>query len=215
MTFSRRTSIKRADVDEQAISHVAPPIGLPDVNTNRTRRQFIHRSLREHLVAEHLARLPVRQAVKLIFPHLWYDPDWEYAAPAAIVMHPRSEDVLRRLIRRAARSFLIPNNLSVIDAGWQIRSLLARIATDSGEADWSPRTRELIGKSRAELAGAATVDYLAETVDEVIPIATWTWSNNQVVETLLRQDWYGRKLAGNSTVAEAGTKSQQLGRRKT
>ena len=64
-----------------ALDHVATPLGPADVDTGKTLRRFIHRSIREHLVAEHVASLPVDEAVKVLLPHLWYDPDWEYAAP--------------------------------------------------------------------------------------------------------------------------------------
>ena len=118
----------------------------------QTLRRFIHRSVREHLVAEHVASLPVDQAVKVLLPHLWYDPDWEYAAPAALAMHPQHDQLLRDLICRAARSDQIPGDLSVIDAGWQVRGLLARVAAESSEADWSPEVAGMIGQARVELA---------------------------------------------------------------
>src|SRR5208282_1180050 len=106
--------------------------------TGKTLRRFIHRSIREHLVAEHVASLPVDQAAKTLLPHLWYDPDWEYSAPGALAMHPHHDELLRDLICRAACSGQIPGDLSVIDAGWEFRRFLARIAVQSSEGDWSP-----------------------------------------------------------------------------
>jgi len=103
-------------------------------------------------VAGHIAGLPVDQAVTVLLPHLWYDPDWEYAAPAALAMHPQRDQLLRDLICRAARSDQIPGDLSVIDAGWQARGLLARVAAESSEADWSPEVAGMIGQARVELA---------------------------------------------------------------
>ena len=76
------------EADAGAVDHVATPLGPPDVDTGMTLRRFIHRSVRELLVTGHVASLPVDQAVKVLLPHLWYDPDWEYAAPAAVAMHP-------------------------------------------------------------------------------------------------------------------------------
>ena len=55
-------------------------------------------------MAEHVASLPVDDAVKVLLPHLWYDPDWEYVAPAALAMHPQRDQLLRNLICRAATS---------------------------------------------------------------------------------------------------------------
>ena len=147
---TKRVRLGEADAD--ALDHVATPLGPPDVDTGTTLRRFIHRSIREHLVAEHVASLPVDQAVKVLLPHLWYDPDWEYAAPAALAMHPQHDQLLRDLICRAARSDQIPGDLSVIDAGWESRGLLARVAAESSEADWSPEVAGMIGQARVELA---------------------------------------------------------------
>ena len=66
-----------------------------------TRRQFVHRSVQEHLVAEYVAlRMPAEEAADELVNHLWYDPDWEHAAPAALAMHPQREQVLKGLIFR-------------------------------------------------------------------------------------------------------------------
>ena len=147
---TKRVQLSEADAD--ALDHVATPLGPPDVDTRTTLRRFIHRSIREHLVADHVARLPVDQAVKVLLLHLWYDPDWEYAAPAALAMHPQHDQLLRKLICRAARSDHIPGDLSVIDAGWESRGLLARVAAETSEADWSPEIAGMIGRARVELA---------------------------------------------------------------
>jgi len=107
---------QHGEADDDALDHVATPLGPPDVDTGKTLRRFIHRSIREHLVAEHVASLPVRRAADALLPHLWYDPDWEYAAHAALAMHPQHDLLLRDLICRAVRSDQIPEDLSVIDA---------------------------------------------------------------------------------------------------
>ena len=144
--------VRLGEADAHAVDHIATPLGPPDVDTGTTLRRFIHRSIREHLVAGHVARLPVDQAVKVLLPHLWYDPDWEYAAPAALAMHPQHDQLLRDLICQAASSDHIPGDLSVIDAGWQVRGLLARVAAESSESDWSPEIAGMIGQARVELA---------------------------------------------------------------
>ena len=97
-----------AEAGEDALDHVAPPLGPADVGTGRTLRRFIHRSVREHLAAEHVAGLAIDQAAEAVLPHLWYDADWEYSAPASLAMHPRHDQLLRDLICRAARSDQVP-----------------------------------------------------------------------------------------------------------
>ena len=89
--------VRLGEADADALDHVAAPLGPPDVDTGKTLRRFIHRSIREHLVAEHVASLPVDQAVEVLLPHLWYDPDWEYAAPAALAMHPQHDQLVAGL----------------------------------------------------------------------------------------------------------------------
>ena len=173
---AKRVRLGEADAD--ALDHVATPLGPPDIDTGTTLRRFIHRSIREHLVAEHVASLPVDQAVKVLLPHLWYDPDWEYAAPAALAMHPQHDQLLRELICRAARSEQIPGDLSVIDAGWEFRGLLARVAAESSEADWSPEVAGMIGQARVELARSGRFDDLGGA-------AHWETSDRQAREALL------------------------------
>ena len=173
---TKRIRLREADAD--AVDHISTPLGPPDVDTGTTLRRFIHRSVREHLVAGHVASLPVDQAVKFLLPHLWYDPDWEYTAPAALAMHPQHDQLLRDLICRAASSDHIPGDLSVIDAGRQARGLLARVAAESSEADWSPEIAGMVGQARVELAQAGRFRDLGGA-------AHWGTSNRQARDVLL------------------------------
>jgi Domain of unknown function (DUF4062)/NACHT domain len=174
--LTERTGL--GDADQDALDHVAMPLGPADVDTGRTLRRFIHRSIREHLVAQFVARLPIEQAVEALLPHLWYDPDWEYSASAAIAMHPQRDQLLRYLICHAARSHRLPRDLSVIDAGWELRGLLARIMAESGEADWSPEIASMINSARVDLVASGRLEDLGST-------ALWGSSNRQAIESLL------------------------------
>ena len=99
-----------------AIDHIAAPSGPRDFDNGKIVRRFIHRSVREHFVAEYVAGLPADEAVEVLLPHLWYDPDWEYAAPAAIAMHPDHDQLLKKLICYAAGMDRFPVDMSVLDA---------------------------------------------------------------------------------------------------
>jgi hypothetical protein len=80
--------------DRDALDHVAVPLGLPDLDTGMSRRRFVHRSIQEHLVAEHVAlRMTAAEAASELLKHLWYDPDWQFTAPAALAMHPERTQV--------------------------------------------------------------------------------------------------------------------------
>lgn len=167
------------EADERAVNHVATPLGPADVDTATTLRRFVHRSIREHLVAEHVARLPADLAAQVLLPHIWYDPDWEYSIPAALAGHPERDRLLRALICRAAQSGQLPEDLSVIDGGQEFRELLVRIAAESREADWSPQLAEMIGQARVGLTRSGRTDDLGGT-------AHWPTSNRQAREGLFR-----------------------------
>jgi hypothetical protein len=143
----------------KALDHVAPPQGPPDVDTGRVVRRFIHQSIREHLVAERVAALPVDHAAEALLPHLWYDLDWEYAAPAAIAMHPDREQLLEELARRAG-AHGAPVNPTALDGDPEWLRLLARVAAESRESDWSPTTAEVIARAQMSLAASTRADDL-------------------------------------------------------
>ena len=167
------------DVEREALDNVASPLGPPDIDTGMILRRFIDRSIHEHLVAEYVAGLPVDEAAESLLPHIWYDPAWGYAVPTAINMHPDRSRLLSELVCRAAGSAEVPGDLSVIDAGWEFRGLLARVAAESGEADWSTEMAELISNARVELARSGHTDDLGMA-------AAWRTSNRLARDALLQ-----------------------------
>ena len=164
--------------DEEAIDHIATTLSPPDIDTGMTLRRFIDRSIGEHLVAEHVAGLPVDQAVGALLPHIWYDPDWKYPAAAALAMHPQRDHLLQELTCHALRSDQVPGDLSVIDGGWEWRGFLARVASESSEDDWSPEAAEMIWQARLALAQARRLEDLGGT-------ASWGTSSRQACKVLL------------------------------
>jgi NACHT domain len=175
---TRRAALSPAGQD--AVDHIAAPLSGTDFDTDKILRRFVHRSIREHLVAEHIAGLSTDQTATELLPHLWYDSDWEYIAPAAIAMHPKRDEVLRALLCRASRSGELPSDLSVIDATGEVRKLLARVAAQSRQDDWSPGVGTIIGQARVKLVQTSLTADLAEA-------AHWPTSNRQVRQALLRQ----------------------------
>jgi hypothetical protein len=174
--------------DRNALDHVAVPLGPPDPDTGMTIRRFVHRSIQEHLVAERVANTTAEQAADELLNHIWYDPDWEYAGPSALAMHPGRDEVLRNLICRAARSEQIPAEISVVDSCWQIREFLVKVSLESGEADWSIESAELISQARIDFAVTGRLGYVRGAV------AGWRRSNSQVRNALLgllarQNDW--------------------------
>jgi hypothetical protein len=136
----------------EALDHVAAPVGLRDIDTGLTSRRFVHRSVREHLVADHMATsMTAEETANELINHLWYDPDWEYAAPAALAMHPQRDLVLTELIGRIA-SAGSGSELAAIDGSWEVRRFLSRVALESSEDDWSEGSANLITQALADLA---------------------------------------------------------------
>ena len=150
-------------------------------------------------MAEHVATLPVNEAVAALLPHMWYDPDWEYTAPAAIAMHSKRAKVLKALLCRANRSDELPGDLSLIDAGGEIRKVLARLAGESREDEWPLRLARIIGQACVELARLGVVDDLGGAVH-------WPTWNRHVRDALL-----GR-LTGDVTIEEATLLADTLAR---
>jgi hypothetical protein len=155
--------------DRRAIDHVAPKVAV-DAEGHVTRR-FVHRTVLEHFVAEHVATLRTDEAVKALLPHLWFDPDWEFAAPAAIAAHNRRRPgkLLPRILDRVRVTSADPARQF---ADSQIDLLLLRVAEESDPDDWPRRQRELLHANRIRNAVARS--------SSVARSVHWADSNDRV-----------------------------------
>lgn len=162
------------------LDHVALPLGPADIDSGATIRRFIHRSIREHFVAEHIANIPTGDAVEALLPHLWFDRDWEYSVPAALSLHPERDQLLRELMRRSMIQDQFSAGIDSVDAAWEFRRLLGRIATESNESDWSDEIAAMIGRARIDLARSEYAEILSGS-------RNWKRSNPKVCEALLRE----------------------------
>ena len=77
-------------------------------------------------------------------PHLWFDADWELAAPAAISAHPDRSQLLVCLLPPA---FSSPDRAKT-PVGRETDRLLLRIGAESLPADWDQTCRALIHLAR-------------------------------------------------------------------
>ena len=94
-------------------------------------------------------------------------------------MHSKHDELLRNLLCRLARSDQIPTDLSVIEAGWEFRRFLAKVASESREEDWSTEIAGIIGQALVELARSA------HTQDDLGRPLHWGTSNRQARDELL------------------------------
>jgi len=192
--------------EKEALDHVAGPLGPPDVDTGVIVRRFIHRSIREYLVARHVAALSAEQAVKELLSHIWYDPDWEYAAPAALAMHPKRDEVLQQLMRSAVRSDQTAADIFAIDGCWEFRRFLAQVAAETSPADWTPSSAEIIRRARSDLAITGQVEKLEVS-------AHWKSSNCEVqaalVDLIAAGEMDGRDDLAQAVVRLAATNEER------
>ena len=173
------TKISR-DLDDRerlAIDHIAPL-----VQRRPAKRRFIHRSIREFLVATYLAGMPAVTAAKVIQPHLWFDPDWSEVIPYALALHPQRDKLLERLVGDKGESLVacLPGR----DGLLELRVHLARVAGETKENDWRPSSAALIHQARAALGG------VIGTLDESAALVRgrgWRESNHAIIASLLQR----------------------------
>ena len=171
---------KQSQADRDALDHIATPLGPRDVYSGEMLRRFIHRSIREHLVAEHVAlRMTPEDAARELLNHIWYDPDWEYAAPVALAMHPQRDQVLRNLVGHLTNHNGLNEDLSAIDDHRDIRRFLTRVALASGEDDWSAEAAAMIGQARIDMMQDS--DLLSQAT------ADWPSTNDTIRKALLAE----------------------------
>ena len=129
--------------------------------------------------AERIAtRMTAGEAAAELLNHLWFDPDWEHAAAAAVAMHRERDVVLGELICRAGGCGRIPDDLAGIDGCWELRRFLARVAEESGVGDWAEESARIISRARLDLA-------VAGFWDSVQAVPGWPDSNSQIRQVVL------------------------------
>jgi hypothetical protein len=176
--------------NQEVLDHVAVPLGPPDLDTGMSRRRFVHRSVHEHLAARYVSRMPAEKAAAVLLGHVWYDPDWEYAAPAALAMHRDREQVLREMVRQVTGGDQTAVGLEVVDGCWEFRRFLARVAHESSQDDWSPEAASLIGQARTDLIiSRKGFRHLVSDYSRASdwPASDWPTSNRLLLEDLLTE----------------------------
>jgi hypothetical protein len=115
----------------RAFDNVVPVVER-DIENLTERRQFIHQTLRERLVADYITTLPVEDAANALEPHLWFDETWKSIVPACVVFHPKRNKLLSRLLFGTTN---IPDDpvhaFRLRDGLGELRSMLGRIPTEA------------------------------------------------------------------------------------
>ena len=167
------------------LNAVMPSTGFTAKHAPDAPRRFAHRAFREYLAAEHIAMLPAERAATELLGHIWFDLDWQYAAPAALAMHPARDKVLQEITFRIGPQALPGAETDCGNAMKEFQHFLARLALESSEVEWQPEMADIIGQARVSLAHS---DQSAEL--EVI--AAWPKANvrakQAVIAALRRAD---------------------------
>jgi HEAT repeat protein len=103
-------------------------------------RQFLHRTIAEYLVAQHLSTMPTQEWLDVIDEHLWFDPEWAEVIP--LLGHHLPPNQARNLIEHLITQ---PHDPFHHALGTAIRILADR-------------------EDRDTLLSAATAQYLAAAV---------------------------------------------------
>ncbi|MCC2322289.1 NACHT domain-containing protein [Cellulomonas xiejunii] len=153
----------------RAMDNVTPR--QSDDREGRVTRQFRHRTLLEHFVAEHIASLPGAEAAQNLVPHLWFDPEWSVSLPAAVAAHnARSRgELLDRILDRVGPPRSTPAHRAAYDV---FEHQLLAIAAESDPGDWVPEHQALLNDCRIRHAVVAP-RAMART-------RHWTGSNDEV-----------------------------------
>ena len=144
-----RTNVSAAM--ERPLDNVAPKQEHPRSSLydhEQVKRRFLHRTLWEYLVSEHLATFPVTDAVKALLPHIWFDPDWHVALPMAIAAHRRRSKLVDRLWAYYT-DHPTPAQKVVND---RLEKLILEVAAQTDPEDWNKANQARIRALRDNFA---------------------------------------------------------------
>ena len=128
---------------ERALDNVAPKQEHPRSSLydhKRVERRFLHRTLWEYLVSEHLATFSATEAAEALLPHIWFDPDWQVVLPMAIAAHRRRSRLVDLLWAHHTDS-PTPAQKVVND---HLEELMLEVAAQTDPKDWNKAGRARI-----------------------------------------------------------------------
>ena len=158
----------------------------------RVERRFLHRTLWEYLVSEHIATtFSAAKAAKALLPHIWFDPDWHITLPMAIAAHQKRSKLADRLWAHHT-DHPTPAQEVVND---RLEKLILEVAAQTDPEDWNkanrariralrdnfaPHQPELIASS-AHWGSPNHVEAILAALLHVVP-----WEVNNLINALLK-----------------------------
>ncbi len=128
---------------ERALDNVAPKQEHPrssHYDHEWVERRFLHRTLWEYLVSEHIATFSAAKAAKALLPHIWFDPDWQVVLPMAIAAHRRRSRLVDLLWAHHTDS---PTPAQKV-VNNHIEELMLEVAAQTDPKDWNKAGRARI-----------------------------------------------------------------------
>ncbi len=128
---------------ERALDNVAPKQEHPHsshYDHKQVERRFLHRTLWEYLVSEHIATFSATKAAKALLPHIWFDPDWHITLPMAIAAHRRRSRLVDRLWAYHSDSPTPAQKM----VNKRLEELLLEVAAQTDPEDWNKAGRARI-----------------------------------------------------------------------
>ena len=148
---TNRTTPNASAAMARALDNVAPKQEHPRSSLydhERVERRFLHRTLWEYLVSEHIATFSATKAAKALLPHIWFDPDWHITLPMAIAAHRRRSRLVDRLWAYHSDSPTPAQKMVNI----RLEELLLEVAAQTDPEDWNKAGRARIRTLRESFA---------------------------------------------------------------
>ena len=141
-----------SEATERALDNVAPKQEYPLSHFHdraQVERRFLHRTLWEYLVSEHIATtFSATEAAEALLPHIWFDPDWRVALPMAIAAHQKRSKLVDRLWTRHTDH---PTPAQEV-VNKRLEELLLEAAAQTDPEDWNNAGRARIRSLRESFA---------------------------------------------------------------
>ena len=140
---TNRTTPNVSAAMERPLDNVAPKQEHPrssHYDHKRVERRFLHRTLWEYLVSEHLATFSATEAAEALLPHIWFDPDWHVTLPMAIAAHRRRSKLVDRLWAHHT-DHPTPAQKVVND---HLEELMLEVAAQTDPKDWDKTNQSRI-----------------------------------------------------------------------
>ena len=206
---TNRTPPDASAAMERALDNIAPKQEHPHssfYDHEWVERRFLHRTLWEYLVSEHIATFSATKAAKALLPHIWFDPDWHITLPMAIAAHRRRSRLVDRLWDHHTDH---PSPAQEV-VNKRLEELLLEVAAQTDPEDWNKANRARICTLRESL--------IPHYLEVIVSSAHWGGLNHiEAILTALTHatSWRIPSLIGALSTLSPSNKEREEARRIT